>query len=166
MVNYDSCSVRRQERLLDQEAALELLRQGEYGVLSMIECRGGQKAAYGIPINYVWDGDASIYVHCAPAGHKLACLETNALVSFAVVGATRVIAHQFTTAYQSIVVRGSLERGLSESERMAALVLLLDKYSPNDKEVGLQYAQKSFARTEVLRLKIDSISGKTKRIAP
>jgi hypothetical protein len=47
---------------------------------------------------------------------------------------------------------------------MKALELIIDKYSPGDKEVGLKYAQKSFDRTEIIRLDIEKWSGKCKKI--
>ena len=40
--------------------------------------------------------------------------------------------------------------GLNEEERINALHLLIEKYSPNDKVIGNQYAQKSFHRTNRL----------------
>ena len=164
MINYDNSSVRRQERLLDEQTTIELLRNGEYGVLSMVEQRDGAVAGYGIPINYVWDGGRYIYFHCAPEGHKLDSLNCSDAVSFTIVGKTNVISRKFTTAYQSVIVRGHLARGLSSEERMAALRLFLEKYSPADIETGLKYAEKSFHRTEILRLAIDHTSGKSKSI--
>ena len=44
-----------------------------------------------------------------------------------------------------------------------ALELLLDKYSPEDKKNGLKYMEKSFHRTHVLKLIIESVSGKCKK---
>ena len=71
-MKYVNDTVRRQDRLMDEERALELLRESEYGVLSMQDVDG---SGYGVPLNYVWDGDHSIYIHCAPEGHKLQALE-------------------------------------------------------------------------------------------
>lgn len=157
--SYDNGAVRRQDRLLAEDGARELLRTGEYGVLSMIS---DQDTPYGIPLSYVWDGGAYIYVHCAPEGRKLRALERCADVSFCVVGRTRVIPDKFTTAYESVVVSCRAVRGLVPDERMAALRLLLEKYSPEDLEVGMRYAEKSFHRTEILRLEIVTVSGKAK----
>ena len=53
--------------------------------------------------------------------------------------------------------------GLS-GERMQALRLLLEKYSPDDCVTGMRYAEKSFHRTEILRLEVETVSGKAKRI--
>ena len=162
---YKNDNVRRQDRLLDKSAAMELLRSGEYGILSMVEAVGKEFGSYGIPVNYVWDGNNSIYFHCAPEGYKLNCLKTNSLTSFCVVGHTKVISNKFTTAYESIIVRGTVCLELSPDERMKALMLIIDKYSPDDKEIGTKYADKSFHRTSVIRLDIKEISGKTKHIA-
>lgn len=165
-MKYINDEVRRQDRLLDHENATELLRSGEFGVLSMVESDHEGVGGYGIPINFVWNGKDSIYFHCAPEGHKLVCLRNNPKVSFCVVGHTNVISHKFTTAYESIVVRGNAVIAISAEERMQALGLIIDKYSPNDKELGLKYTEKSFHRTAIIRLDILTLSGKTKRVKP
>lgn len=99
-----------------------------------------------------------------PRGRKLRCVERSPRVTFCVVGRTRVCPERFTTAYESIVVECRAVRGLDEGERMQALGLLLEKYSPDDVEVGMRYAEKSFHRTEVVRLDILRVSGKCKVI--
>jgi nitroimidazol reductase NimA-like FMN-containing flavoprotein (pyridoxamine 5'-phosphate oxidase superfamily) len=165
-MKFNNDSVRRQDRLLDSVDAVELLRTGEYGILSMVEFIGKETGGYGIPINYAWDGENAIYFHCAPEGHKLNCLKANSKVSFCVIGRTNVISNKFTTAYESIIVRGTVSIELTDEERMKALILILDKYSPDDKEIGIKYAEKSFHRTNVMRLDITEVSGKTKRIKP
>ncbi len=164
MNRYSNEQVRRQDRLLAETEALELLTGGEYGILSLIEQRTEGLAGYGIPLNYVWDNENYIYIHCAPEGHKLECIAVHPEVSFTVVGRTNVISAKFTTDYESIVVRGQAERSLSAEERMLALKLFIKKYSPNNLEIGLKYAEKSFHRTEIVRIAIISISGKTKRV--
>lgn len=164
MKQFNNDEVRRGDRLLDCERAREILQSGEYGVLSMVEERDGEVAAYGIPINYAWDGSDYIYFHCALQGHKLESMDANSNVSLCVVGCTDVISHKFTTGYESIIIRGEIVQNLSPEERMKALELVLDKYSPQDKEVGMKYAAKSFDRTEILRLRIDTISGKSKKV--
>ena len=71
---------------------------------------------------------------------------------------------KFTTEYESIVLKGTAHIGLSPEERMRALVLLVEKLSPDDVEIGKKYAEKSFHRTEIIRLDITEFSGKTKRM--
>lgn len=160
-MKYDNSSVRRQDRLLEEENAMDLLRLGEYGVLSMVSPEGG---AYGIPVNFVCDGQECIYIHCAPQGRKLRCIAACPDVSFCVVGATGVVPEKFTTNYSSVVLSCRAEVGLSADERMHALQLLLEKYCPAHLAVGAKYAEKSFHRTEIIRLRVRSASGKCKRV--
>ncbi len=159
MNHYDNTSVRRQDRLLGEVEAMTLLAEGEYGFLAMA---AADQSGYGIPISYAWE-PGHLYFHCAPEGDKLRALEVNNRVTFCVVGRTQVIPHQFTSLYESVLVKGTVALHLSDEEKMHALELLLDKYSPADKETGLKYAAKSFARTSVFRLDITTISGKTKQ---
>lgn len=160
-MKYITRHIRRQDRLLEEDNAVLLLRNGEFGVLSLL---AEGNVPYGIPINFVWDGKSSIYIHCAPEGKKLQCLVICPQVSFCVVGKTKVISNEFTTGYESIVLQGKAYTGLSTEERMKALTLLLDKYSPEDKVIGLKYAEKSFHRTEIIRIDIEEWSGKCKRV--
>ena len=162
MMIYDTSNIRRQDRLLPQEKAYDLLKKGEYGTLSMVS---EEDTGYGIPINFVYDDkQGCIYFHCAMEGKKLRCLAKNNRVSFCIIGKTAVISNQFTTAYESVVVNGTMDIHLSDQERRYGLSLLLDKYCPNDKEIGLRYIEKSFHRTNVIRLNISSFSGKSKVI--
>lgn len=158
---YTNAQVRRQDRLLDEPTARELLKNGEYGILGMLSDAGG---VYSIPVSYVWDGEHSLYFHCAVEGRKLRCLDSNNAVSFCVVGSTRVVAAKFTTEYESIVLECKAFRHLSEEEKMKAFRLILEKYTPGEIDKGMQYAKDAFSKTEIVRLDIDSWSGKRKRL--
>lgn len=158
---YDNSQVRRRDRVLDESRAFELLRTGEYGFLSMVSAEGG---AYGIPVNYVWNGVSSVYIHCAPEGKKLGCIEGNADVSFCVVGDVRLASEKFTTSYESIVMQCHAVACIDPQERMKAIVMLLEKYSPENLETGMRYAEKSFHRTAIIRMDIVSMSGKCKKV--
>ena len=102
-MKFNNENIRRQDRTLDEKRAFEILKEGEYGVLSM-QSEDGQ-GAYGIPLSYVWDRGNSIYIHCAPIGRKLNCIDRCQQVSFCVVGRTKVIPNKFTTAYESVVMK-------------------------------------------------------------
>lgn len=160
-MNYDNSSVRRQDRLMDEEQAIEILKNGEYGYLSLVDSEG---IPYGIPISYAFEG-GSIYIHCGPAGRKIDVIGNDAPASFCVVGDTQVIPHKFTTNFESVVVSGRVHHVEDEEERWKCLRLILEKYSPLDMEIGLKYAEKSFFRTRVLRIDINSVTGKRKWIS-
>ena len=101
-MKYVNDRVRRQDRLMDEQRALELLRDGEYGVLSMV----ADDAGYGIPVNFVWDGDHSVYIHCAPEGRKLQAIEKNPKVSLCIIGNVNLLPRNFTTEYESAIFFG------------------------------------------------------------
>ena len=152
--------IRRKDRVLDEKGAIELLETAEYGVLSMV---GTDGFGYGIPISFVKEGE-SVYFHCAPEGYKLECLRENPKVSFCVVGKTHIIPNQFTTAYECALAFGTIYMDLPEEERRNALRLLAKKYCSGFEAIGEKYIDKSFHRTNILRLDIEHISGKCKRI--
>lgn len=152
--------IRRKDRILDEDAMYRLLEENEYGFLSMI---GINEFGYGIPISYAKDGDR-IYFHCAPEGFKLECLRKNPAVSFCVVGKTQLIPDKFTTAYESVLVFGKIQMELSDEECIHALRLLVKKYASGFEMPGEKYIEKSFYRTAILRLDIEHMSGKCKRL--
>lgn len=77
--------MRRKDRAISSEEAMELLVRGEYGVLSLCD-QDGQP--YGVPLSYCVIDDG-IYFHAATEGRKLDCIAENSKVSFAVVGCTK-----------------------------------------------------------------------------
>ena len=163
-MKYDNSKIRRQDRLLDEARAREILASAHYGYLSMIDLDG---KPYGVPLNFVWDSEGlgdCIYFHCANDGRKLDIIECHEFVSFCVVGDVNLLPSQFTTEYESIILNGEATIITSDEERMYALELLLKKLSPNDMEVGMKYARKSFYRTELVRIDIETWSGKCKKI--
>ncbi len=161
---YNNDNVRRQDRLLGEDKAYRLIREGEYGVLSMVNVAG---EGYGVPLNYVWDeAHDALYIHCAPEGEKLRCIEHHPQVTFTIVGDTRILSEKFTANYESVVIKCHAHVGLSAEERMHALRLIIAKYSPHHQEVGVTYAANSFHRTEVIKLDILTVSGKCKNVKP
>ncbi len=160
-MKYINDTIRRQDRLLDEERAMGILRTAEYGIVSMID--DGEQA-YGIPVNFIWDGGDKIYIHCAPEGRKLRAINKHPKVSLCVVGNTHLMPKNFTTEYESVIVFGTAHVGLSEEERMHALHLLIAKLAPEYKELGDKYAHASFNRTEIIRIDLTEYSGECKKM--
>lgn len=156
-MRYDCHDIRRQDRLLDESRAHELLQVGEYGVLSMATEQGG----YGVPINYVLVGD-TLYLHCAPDGRKLRAIGADERVSFCVVGHSRVVPANFTTEFESVIAQGRARVVETEEERRMALRAIVEKYSAEHAEEGFAAIERSLHRTAVIAVKIESFSGKVK----
>ena len=156
-MQYDNGAVRRQDRLLDEQRATELLLRGEYGFLAMASAEGG----YGVPVNYAL-GVNTIYVHCAPEGHKLRAIEHDSRVTFSVVGDKHLVPEQLTTMYESVVAKGRARIVDDVQERIAALQLIVEKYAPEHQEMGRKAIERSIGRTAVIAIDVESYSGKCK----
>jgi nitroimidazol reductase NimA-like FMN-containing flavoprotein (pyridoxamine 5'-phosphate oxidase superfamily) len=151
-------SMRRKDREISRQEAVELLDRAEYGVLSTVD-KNGQP--YGVPLNYVHK-DNAIYFHCAMDGQKLDNIRDNVKVSFCVVGGTTILPETFGTLYESAVVFGTAGE-VHDSERHRALVWLLEKYCSDFIEGGLQYIELKKPVTKVIKIEISQVSGKARR---
>lgn len=158
---FDNSKVRRQDRLLDEARAREILASAQYGYMSMIDLDG---KPYGVPVNFVWDGEDAIYIHCAPEGKKIDILECHDRVSFCVVGNINLLPGQFTTEYESIILDCEVTIPTYDEERLHALELIIKKFSPQHFDTGMRYAHKSLPRTCIVRLDILSWSAKAKKV--
>ena len=148
-------TMRRKDKEMETDDAIELLKSCEYGVLSTID---NDSQPYGIPLNYVYK-DNHIYFHSALTGQKIENIKYNPNVSFCVVTDTKVLSSKFTTEYKSVVAFGiaSEAHGL---ERSNALLWLIEKYSPEYVEEGKIYIEKYDKVTKVVKISIAHISGK------
>lgn len=152
--------IRRKERVMDEDRAREIILESQYGVLSMVNVDGG---GYGIPLSYAVDQDGSLYFHCAHQGHKIDNLDADHRVTFTIVGKTEVMPDKFTTRYESVVIFGTIEDSLSVTERIEALRLIVKKYSPGFEHIAQGYIASSFDRTQILKLRVERITAKTRR---
>ncbi|NOR50272.1 MAG: pyridoxamine 5'-phosphate oxidase family protein [Desulfuromonadales bacterium] len=149
--------MRRKDKALQNDAAVHLLQECEYGILSTVDAKG---QPYGVPLNYVLRNNC-LYFHCALEGHKLDNLLANRRVSFCVVGRTKLLPAEFSTEFESVIVSGEASVAQGD-ERYQALIDLLQKYSPEFLEEGRRYIEKLDSRTKVIRIDIDSMTGKAK----
>jgi nitroimidazol reductase NimA-like FMN-containing flavoprotein (pyridoxamine 5'-phosphate oxidase superfamily) len=150
--------IRRKDRAITEDEAIEILIKGEHGILSMCT---PQNEGYGIPLNYVLNNH-QIYFHCAAAGSKLDYLHNNNKVSFCVVGNTTVIPSDFGTLYESVIVSGTTSE-VDGNEKREALKRIIEKYSAGFITEGNEYIDKLYDRVSVIKLSIQSITGKARR---
>lgn len=152
--------MRRQDRVLGEDETQEILHKGLYGFLSV---HGLNDYPYGIPVNYVYNGEC-IYIHAALEGQKNACLRCNNKVAFCVVREAVAIPDEFSTRYKSAIVFGkALE--LSGNEKLDALNAIVSKYADSDECIakGKQYALAAQDKTAVFRINIEHLTGKARR---
>jgi nitroimidazol reductase NimA-like FMN-containing flavoprotein (pyridoxamine 5'-phosphate oxidase superfamily) len=151
--------IRRRDRALEQEEALRLLEEAEWGVLATVDADGWP---YAVPVNHaVVDG--ALIIHCATVGHKLANLAFNPKVSYCVVTLAEPLPAELATRYASVIVFGRAEPIADEAEKRAALRALGLRFAPDHAEVVDREIGKDLFRTAVLRVRIERATGKARR---
>lgn len=152
--------MRRKDRQISREEAMDILSAAEHGILSTVMEDG---RSYAVPFNFAAEGE-SVYLHCSTApGTTLCNIARDERVCFTCVGSTQLLPDKFATLYESCVVFGQAELLQDEAQRRHGLELLLEKYSPAFPEEGQAYIEKLFELTGVIRIKIEHISGKARR---
>ena len=150
--------IRRKDRALQEDEAIELLTEAEFGVLST---SSGGEEPYGVPISYCFI-NRSIYFHSSLEGHKIDNINANKSVSFCVVGKTEILPDSFGTKYESVIVSGHAEE-VFEHEKQEALEGLLHKYCYGFIDNGKKYIDAMREKTRVFKIAISNISGKARR---
>lgn len=148
-------AMRKIQRQMNDMEALELLKKGEYGILST--CGEGNQP-YGVPLSYVVI-DENIYFHGVGIGTKLDNISINNKVSFTVVGKTKILQEEFSTEYESVIAFGRAII-LNEEEKYEPLMEFIRKYSPKFMEQGQLYIDRAKKATTLIKIEIYSFSGK------
>lgn len=147
-------TMRRFKQQLSAEETESILRNGKYCVMAV---SGDEDYPYALPINYIYDG-TSIFIHSAAQGHKTDALKRNPKCSLCIVNKDDVIPEEFTSYFRSVIAFGTAHFVESTDEKIAALRLLTEKYSPGidpDAEIA------RFIKTVcIIRIDIDSVTGK------
>ena len=165
----DRTKMRRHDRAMDDEWIRSFLTTAPAGVVATI--------ADGQPfLNsnlFVYDaGRHAIYVHTARAGRTRSNTEANERVAFSAFEIGRLLpadeALEFSVEYAGVVVFGTATVVSDPKEAEAGLQLLLDKYAPHLRP-GRDYrpiTADELRRTSVMRIDIESWSGKKKEERP
>ena len=151
--------MRRKDREMDENFAMGVVDRCEYAVLSMIDEEG---QPYCVPVSIVRE-DRTVFFHCAKAGKKTDAMLRNPEVCIACVGDTCRALHEFTTEYESAVIRGRAEEVMEEEEKIHALRLLCERHVPTNMENFDREMRRSLAVTAVWKVSMDSITGKRKK---
>jgi len=148
--------IRLNDSVVDDEKAVEIIKNGSYGVLSTI---GEDGYPYGVPLNYTYFNNC-ICFHCAQEGHKLENIDYNRKVSFCVVTKSEVLGNEFDTDYESAIAFGKATVITDDSEKKDILLSVLKKYSADYLKAGNNYMKKYWDETKVIKIKIEHLSGK------
>lgn len=146
--------MRRFKQLLTSEASVDILEKGKYAVMAV---SGDDDYPYTVPINYVYEGTC-IYLHSAKQGHKIDAIIRNPKCSLCIVGKDDVVPEEFTSYFRSVIVFGQATIIESNEEKIRALTLLCDKYSPG---INPNHEIEKFRNSvAVIRVDIEELTGK------
>jgi uncharacterized protein len=160
--------VRRSDRAVDEEGWIRhLLKRAPTGYLATVS--DGQPFLNSNL--FVYDGDSHVLcLHTARKGRTRSNIEREPRVCFTVSEMGRLLpadtALEFSVEYRSVVVFGRAEIVDDDAEATTALQMLLDKYFGHLK-AGRDYrppVHEELRRTTVIRVNIDSWSGKKKEV--
>ena len=154
--------MRRKDRQLDNADALEILKNGEYGVLATVTESGNP---YSVPMSYAFDAESHvIYMHCsAEGGQKIDNLRLHPEVCFTIIRQTELMPEKFATRYWSANVFGSVAIIENGPEKQKGIEAILRKYSSDHIEKGLKYIEGAIRKIYVLQLDIREITGKARK---
>lgn len=120
---------------------------------------------YIVPMNFGYEiiGDEiSVYLHCAKEGKKLDIIKQNNNICFELDYSYGIKkgekACNWTCKYESVIGFGNIVFVEDDKSKTKALDLIMEKYGFE----GIPaYDEKVFSRVQVLKIKVESISGKS-----
>lgn len=148
--------MRKKNREISAEKAMDILISCPWGTLSM---QGDDGYPYGVPVNFVVMNGA-IYIHCAQEGHKLDAIRACSKVCFSAVAKADILSAEFSTGFASAIAFGAA-REVDGDEKVRALLGFIEKYSPDHLEAGAAYVHRAAAATNMIRIDIAHVSGKS-----
>lgn len=173
--------MRRKDREMDRTFGLEVIDRAPYGVLSLPE---SDSNAYGVPLSLAREGEV-LYFHAAKGGKKASLLCDGTQVHIVFVGETRIptvltqeeaaqaarnpktfgllTSKLFTTEYESAMVRGTVRQLREDAEKIHALRVICQRYTPQWMQFFPQAVESGLSATAVYAVAITDITAKRKR---
>ncbi len=154
--------MRRKDREKEEAFALEVLEHCEYATMATVDGKG---MPYCVPLSPVLVGK-TIYFHCALEGKKLENIKAHPQVCVSAVGRTKRVPEDLTMEFESAIVFGECQLVEEEEEKIMALMAICEKYAKSHLHQAKEAIERSLSRTGILKVEIESISGKAKVCPP
>lgn len=173
--------MRRKDREMDSDFALQVIENSAYAILSMIDIQGNP---YGVPLSIVRKDDF-LYFHSAKSGKKVETIQNKADVCVTFVGTVQVpdlfeskeldawskdeiksgtfASKVFTTEYESAMVFGKVYLLEDKDEAIEGLKYICEKYTPDKMQYFDLAIKSAIAATNVYKISIENITAKRKK---
>ncbi|HEX3006413.1 MAG TPA: pyridoxamine 5'-phosphate oxidase family protein [Bacteroidales bacterium] len=148
---------RKDKEITDKAIIHSILTKAEICRLGLVE----DGEAYIVPVNFAYN-ENSIFIHSARQGRKMDIIRQSNRVSFEIESHASIVpgplACNWTTKYRSVMGKGTIGIVLEPEKIKEALDLIMIKYGWNN--TVTVYDQALLSRICILKLNIDSMSGK------
>ena len=114
-----------------------------------------------MPVSAVREGDA-LFFHTAKEGRKIDCIACSPTVHVVCVGDVERAKDKFTTGYECAMADGVCREVTDDAEKLHALRLIAEKYTPEHLPAFESEVAASLARTGVYAIELTGITGKAK----
>ncbi|MDR0643791.1 MAG: pyridoxamine 5'-phosphate oxidase family protein [Treponema sp.] len=148
--------MRRKDREMPRDFAEKVIDSAKFATMGTVDVNG---KPYCVTLSMVRDGGC-LYFHCAQTGKKLDCIRRNDDVCVTFIGETQIPDGKFTIYYESAVVFGTAEEVVDEGEKIRALRILCEKFTPNNMSSFDGAIAQSLGITSVWKIGIDRITSK------
>ncbi|MEW8974310.1 MAG: pyridoxamine 5'-phosphate oxidase family protein [Tissierellaceae bacterium] len=174
--------MRRRDREMNREFGIEVIDRATYGIVSVIDNEAN--LPYSIPLSVARDGE-TLYFHSAMDGKKVRIFESSPSVSVVFVGETKIpeiytkeeldemvkdkskagafISKVFTTEFESTIVLGKVRLIDDREEKINAMKVICEKYTPIKMEYFSTAIESGLSRTNVYAIDIEEITAKRKK---
>lgn len=152
-------NMHKAKRKLSAQETLAILKKGDHGTLSV---NGDQGYPYATPVNYIVVND-TVYIHSAPYGYKIECLEKDAKCCFSAIISAEILPSKITATFESVVITGKIAFVEDRAEKRAVLEAFVTQKHPGYEELGFNMIEKGIDKTAILRVDAEEISGKAYR---
>jgi uncharacterized protein len=147
---------RKDKEITEQQEIEKILNDAEVIRIAMVD----EGEPYLVALNHAYV-DGCIYVHSAKDGRKIDILRKNNKVAFQADTDVKIIlkdeASECTTRYLSVFGTGKAVFVDNKEEKTKALDALMVKHTGKG---GFEYPEKVFERTLVIKVEIESMTGK------
>lgn len=152
--------LRRRDRQLTEDEALQIVRHAPHAVLSTADTAG---VPYGVPVNAVY-AEGNVYWHGTfMKSRKSDNIDANPKVSLCFVAYEAVDVPAYSVNYASAVLEGTASRITDARERKEAALLICAQHVPGlSAEHNSAYYDREGDTVEVWKMTVTRISGKSR----
>lgn len=154
--------MRRKDRERDEEFAIEVVDSAPYGVVSFVDEKG---EPYCVQLSLVRIG-RELFFHSAHEGRKVDIIRNNPKACIAFADNVLPAMDQFTTGYDSAIVKGVVSEVTNDREKIEVLRKISEHFCPTNMERFNEAIRISLHRCAIFKISMDEITGKQKKLSP